>query len=161
MIEYFADVENYYRNNGLRKPKGCSEIEIKSLEDRVGFALPSAYVSFLKLMGRDSKGVLCGTNCFINDVEENTQYLPELLFENGVEFDLPSDYLAFFCHQGYIISWFSLPKESENPTCYLYCEGSTDQPIEQGRFKQFITSEILSTAKVRSELKNRKPWWKF
>jgi len=161
MIEYFSDIQNHFAQNMLKKPVGCSESEIIELEKNVGFDLPDAYKAYLRLMGRDYKGVLCGTDCYVDHVLENTEYLPELLAENNIEFKLPKNYLAFFCHQGYIIAWFTLPKESENPTCYIFSEGTTDYPQECGRFKQFISSDILGNAKISLELRRAKKWWQF
>lgn len=158
-IEYFKNIENYFGQNGLEKPVGCSASEISQLEERVGFELPDAYKAYLKLMGRDYKGVLCGTDCFIDHVIENNEDLPELLEENNVDYELPENYLTFLCHQGYIMAWFALPKESENPTCYIFSEGTTKVPEECGKFTQFITSDIMGNAKLRLELRRQKKWW--
>lgn len=161
MHKYFGDVINFFEDKGLPFPKGCTEEEIDLLERIIGFKLPDAYRAYLSLMGNDHNGVMRGTDCFADSVEENTGYLPGLLEENKVKFQLPENYLAFFCHQGYIIAWFELPAESNNPVCYLFSEGSTKEPIEYGGFKQFITKDIMGNAKIEVELKLYKKWWQF
>ena len=158
-MKYFDDIMVFFERNGIKKPVGCKQSEIDALEVEVGFTLPEVYKEYLLFMGRDYKGVLKGTDCFIDDAISNTKYLPELLGENKIVFKLPENYLAFFCHQGYIISWFALPCESDNPVCYFFSEGTTENPIEYGRLKQLITKDILDNVKIEIELRATKKWW--
>src|SRR5574338_874215 len=109
------------------QPRGCWNIEINSLEKQIGFELPIAYKEYLKFMGRDYDGILCGSNCFITDAIENTKYLPELLAENEIDFILPQHYLAFYSHQGYILAWFELPKINEDPPVWLFIESENKE----------------------------------
>ena len=168
MNEYFNNIDTYFSLNNIRKPDGCSESEIDDLEKKVGFELPRAYKEYLSLMGRDYDGVMCGTDCFVNHATENTEYLSELLKENDLKYALPENYLAFFCHQGYIISWFELPKKNDNPICYYYHEAETTKPIEIGTFSEFMSGDIIGMAnekiecrKIEVELKMNKKWWQF
>ncbi len=161
MIEYFLDIKNQLEQANLEKPIGATEDEINSVQKTIGFELPAAYKGYLSLMGKDYKGVMIGTDCFIGDVTENTEYLPQLLKENSVEFDLAKNYLAFFCHQGYMVGWFNLPKESENPKCYFYSEGSTKKPIEFSSFVEFMSKDIRGNIKLRIEERMQKKWWQF
>ncbi len=109
------------------EPRACSDYEINNLEKQIGLELPLAYREFLKFMGKDFSGIFRGTDCFINNVIENTKYLPELLAENKIDFDLPQNYLAFFSHQGYIMGWFELPKENENPPVWFFAESDENE----------------------------------
>jgi hypothetical protein len=106
------EIEDFYKTNKLKKPIGCADSEIFALEKSVGFELPAAYKDYLFFMGNDYNGVMRGTDCFVNNVKENTDYLPELLKENNIEGGLADNYLVFYNHQGYIASWFNLPKEN-------------------------------------------------
>ncbi len=161
MMRYFDDIEKFLEQNRFEKPVGCSMSEIEELEKKVGFDLPESYKAYLALMGRDYKGIMRGSDCFIDHVIENTEYLSELLQKNNVSYELPKNYLAFFCHQGYIMAWFKLPKENDNPACYFYSEGTTDVPIKHDNFKQFISADIMDNAKIETELKQDKRWWNF
>ena len=88
----------------------------------------------------------------LRDVIEYTEYVPELLAENSVNFVLPEHYLAFFGHQGYMVAWFVLPKENDNPLCYFFGEGqmhngqTITKPIIEGTFTEFLFIEIKGTA---------------
>ncbi len=160
-MEYFSEVKKFFEQHRFQPPCGCSTLEIDEFEKIVGFKLPKAYKAYLALMGKDYKGVMRGTDCFIDHAIENTKYLPELLAENNVRFNLAENYLAFFCHQGYIIAWLNLPKEDENPGYYFYSEGTTDCPVEEKNFAEFISTDIIGNAKIDLELRKYKRWWQF
>lgn len=168
MTNYFTHIENHFSLNQLKKPVGCSESEITDLEKSIGFKLPNAYKAYLKFLGRDYDGVLCGTDCFIDHAIENTEYLSELLQQNHIEYNLPENYLVFFCHQGYITAWFELPKKNEDPFCYYYHEGEADTPVKKGTFSEFMSEELLERVdsaleceRLIAELKMNKKWWQF
>jgi len=160
-MRYFKDVKEAFDWNGVKQPKGCSVEEVDELEAKIGFPLPAAFREYLIFMGKDYKGVMVGTNCFITDVISNTEYLPELLEENNLDYKLPKNYLAFFGHQGYIMSWFALPCVEDNPVCYFFSEGTHEYPVECGDFKQFMTNDILDNAKIWIELRLSKKRWKI
>jgi hypothetical protein len=168
MAEYFTNIRDELSLNKLKKPIGCPESEITDLEKRIGFELPDAYKAYLKLLGRDYDGVLCGTDCFIDHAIENTEYLSVLLNQNHIEYDLPESYLVFYCHQGYINAWFELPMKSEDPICHYYHEVDTDAPIEKGTFSEFMSKETLDRIdealecrRLIAELKMNRKWWQF
>ncbi len=161
MMRYFDDVKGAFDRNGIKQPIGCSVEEVEELESKIGFSLPAAYKEYLLFMGKDYKGVMVGTDCFITDVVSNTEYLPELLEENNLDYKLPKNYLAFFCHQGYIMSWFALPCAENNPVCYFFSEGTHELPVVYGGFKQFMTKDILGNAKIEVELRSSKKWWQI
>jgi hypothetical protein len=138
------------------EPAGCPEEEIASLEHRLGFKLPMAYVQFLRWMGRDTQGMFAGSDCFIHHVERNTRYLPKLLAKNGIEFRLPEHYLAFFSHQGYQMVWFALPPDSDDPACWGFCEGHTPEPQPMGKFTEWLRRCLKDEAKAIAMLWSRR-----
>ncbi len=149
-MSYFDEFIRYIEDHGLEKPIGCTNDEIIRLEDSLGYSLPSSYKEFLSLLGKDYDGVMVGTNCFISDINSNNEYLPELLQENNLSHFIPTEkYLAFFCHQGYMMAWFSLPAESENPLCMHFFEGSTKEPKVYGTFSEFMETDLLGNAKLK------------
>ncbi len=165
-MQYFKEVTDYFNKHKLSYPVGSSKDEIINLQKSLDCELPKAYREYLELMGKDYKGVMVGTDCFLSDVESNNQYLPEFLKENNqVNYKLPKKHLAFFCHQGYMMAWFSLPNENHDPQCDYYFEGSSETPKEYGSFSEFMKKDILGNAKltVENQLheKLRKKWWQI
>ncbi len=164
-MEYFEEFKKFLEFHNLESPAGCSKEEILGLEKSIGYSLPKAYKDYLYLVGKDYEGVMVGTDCFVDNVISNNKYLPELLEENKLSTDnLPDNYLAFFCHQGYMMAWFQLPADKDDPVCYHYFEGSTKVPQEYGTFSEFMNTDLIGNAKLRVE--NRKfeknnKWWKF
>ncbi len=144
-MDYLVDVKKVYRKNISRfsRPKGCLKQDIRVLEKEIGFPLPEAYKQFLLWMGCDYKGVFIGTDCFLRDAVKNTEYLPDLLTENKLNFQLSEHYLAFYSHQGYVMAWFDLPKESEDPSVWFWGEGQgLDIPIKKKSFTDFLKEQI-------------------
>lgn len=149
-MDYLSEIKQFYKRqvSRFRKPKGCGKELIEKLEDEIGFLLPAAYKQFLQWMGCDFYGVFVGSDIFLRDVVSNSKYLPELLKENGLEHDLPDNYLAFFSHQGYVMAWFALPKESENPAVWFWGEGQgLSKPIKFESFTDFLSKQMRSVVK--------------
>ncbi len=165
-MRYFKEFTDYLEKHELELPIGCSDKEISDFERSFGYVLPKAYTEYLLLMGQDYDGVMVGTNCFLSDVASNNEYLPDLLEENNLSgYTLPEKYVAFFCHQGYMMAWFSMPSENDDPICSYYFEGTTEKPEEYGTFSEFMKKDILGNAKFRVENKRyekiRRRWWQF
>jgi len=86
----------------------------------------------------------------------NTEYLPELLKENNIEYTLTEHYLAFFGHQGYLSAWFELPKQNDNPIVYFWGEGQELQkPESQGAFTDFLFRDMVGFASILPKLYKR------
>lgn len=160
-----APAKDFYNRN-LKKymgiPKGSSENEIEELEKYFGEKLPIVYKDYLRWMGNDTNGVLRGSNCFLEDVIENTETLTELLEGNKVNYKLPEKYLVFFEHQGYMASWFALPAEDEDPECFHFSEGRPNTgPKMAGDFSTLMNDDIIGMGKITLELYRNKKWWQF
>ena len=81
----FLDTKRFYDRAIHRRfgnPLGADEAEVSGLEEALGVSLPREYKRFLSWMGSDSKGIFRGTDLFVTDIVENTNYLPEFLEEN-------------------------------------------------------------------------------
>ncbi len=144
----------YYRTHlqaQFGEPQGCSTAEVDELEQRIGYPLPAAYREFLLWMGKHKDGVFRGSEWFASDVAENTEYVGDLLRENGVDWRPKGPILSFFCHQGYMIAWFDLPANGDDPPCYFYSEGKgMDVPEQRERFSEFLLTELEGLAAGRS-----------
>lgn len=119
-LKYFSKANAFLRKNHLPKPVGCNNAEVNAHENRLGVPLPAAVREYLRFMGGDYEGVLCGTNCFIRDVSINDESLRELLQDNDLLHKLPQRYLMVFCHQGYQIAWIELPVTDPDPICMFF-----------------------------------------
>jgi len=175
-LKYFNDSKQFLAANGIPDPVGCSEREISEIEARYGYEMPEAYREYLLWMGKDYYGVLQGTDGFFEDTYENGEDFPELFEDMPLEnYELPEQYIVFFCHQGYMYGWFSIPTLDPDPICYHYFEGTTPEPITAGTFSEFINKQIISMARIhiqlvkdekadleeRDKLKQSRKWWEF
>ncbi len=136
----------------LGRPKGCRSEAIVAMEKNCGFDLPIAYRQYLSWMGNDKNGIFKGTECFVDNVAGNTEWLPKLLAENKIDFHLPAHYLAFFSHQGYRVAWFELPKTSEDPSVWLFSEGDGKMPTLQRPFTEWILRQMRTLAPLLPQL---------
>lgn len=120
--------------------RGASEAEVVALERALGTRLPADYRAFLLWMGRDTEGMWQGTDCFIDDIVENTEGLPELLALHGLAGELAERYVCVLMHQGYIALWFDVPTDSDDPQAFLFHEGQTERGIQpvQTVMKMFL-----------------------
>lgn len=148
-IDYLAEARHIHSRAvepSRGRPVGASEDDVAQLEADLGFDVPLAYRQYLLWMGKDHDGIFRGTDCFYGDDFGNTEGLPELLEENGVDFPLPPRYLAFFMHQGYIALWFVLPRESDDPPVWIYHEAEMKRPRVFGKFTDWLASYLKSNA---------------
>ncbi|MBI3220949.1 MAG: SMI1/KNR4 family protein [Bacteroidetes bacterium] len=120
----------------------CSTEEIKKLEDTLQIKLPEAYREYLSVMGKYSGKINEGTDCFYDDLIRIQAWPKELLKENSVLDELPSDAFVFSMHQGYEF-WYFRISEGNNPPVYGYHEGDDDPQLLIAQFPTF-TDYILN-----------------
>lgn len=141
----------------IGKPEGCGQEEIVVIEKKIGHPLPEAYCQFLKWMGKDYRGIFVGCNWFVTDVINNTEWLPQLLAENNINFELPEHYLVFFSYRRYMAAWFELPKEKDNPTAYLFNKRKElTIPTIEGNFTDFLFKDMRDLAYFLPEIHKKK-----
>jgi hypothetical protein len=155
-FKYLNEIIEFHEKNVQPykgSPVGCADVEIEDIEKYFGFELPMAYKEYLKFMGKDYQGVFVGSDWFIKHIVGNTEWIPELLRENEIEFELPENYLAFFCHQGYLTAWFELPKLDENPPVWFFKESEDDKPpYIFGTFTEFLFEDMRGMASFLPKL---------
>lgn len=161
-MDYLTEIKKYhaeYVEPYIGKPEGCGQEEIVGIEKKLGYPLPEAYCQFLKWMGKDYRGIFFGCNWFITDVIDNTEWLPQLLAESNIEFELPEHYLVFFSYRRYITTaaWFELPKENDNPTAYLLNKRKElTLPTMEGNFTDFLFKDMRDLAYLLPEVHKKK-----
>ncbi len=143
---YLSSIKDMYAKryaSEFGEPRGCSERDVKALEQDLGQRLPEAYREYLLWMGNDMHGRLKGSDWFISDVRENTVALPELLSENDVTTDKLDDLFCFFMHQGYMAAWFNLSQTADDPECFFFSEGNDAEEIDGPKvFSEFLKVEL-------------------
>lgn len=125
--------------------EGCSENEIKELEDEIGHSFPTVYREFLLAAGHRAGLLFQGTDIFFGSLRGLTQEANELLEENQEPFTLPADTFVFSMHQGYEFNYFRF-SERENPPVYQYIEGEGDPKLAWDSFSNFLSDGINVTA---------------
>ena len=143
---HLTSIKNSYSKryaSEFGEPRGCSERDVKILEQSLGRRLPAAYREYLLWMGNDKHGRLKGSDWFLSDVRENTAALPELLSENEISIDQLDDPFCFFMHQGYMAAWFDLSQTSDDPECFFFSEGNDAGDVEGPKmFSEFLKKEL-------------------
>ncbi|WP_452219433.1 SMI1/KNR4 family protein [Lacinutrix salivirga] len=109
--------------------KGCSQNQIKEIEELAVSKLPECYVEFLEVMGFEMdrkapgmRGYLLGTTVFYPSIKWLNETWAEQLTEDGSSLELPENAFVFYDHQGYLFAFFKLD-EGDNPPVYGYEEG--------------------------------------
>ena len=144
------EIKEFYRREiqpKLGNPVGATPDEIDKLEKAIGCELPDAYREFLLWMGKDHRGIFQGSDCFIEHVPDNKEVLENLLRDNKVEYEVPSNCIVFFTHQGYIAAWFFAGKAEPDPEIWVYSESiEMEKPQTYGTFSGWLSAEISGLA---------------
>jgi hypothetical protein len=104
---------------------GCSEEEIKDIEQRFHLKLPGLYKDFLRVMGRKAGNLFYGENMFYPEVlkfQENAKFMMMNDDLTAPLIELPPTAFVFGHHQGEQFLFF-LTSESDDPSVYHYLEG--------------------------------------
>lgn len=135
----------YSKQYGARYgvPCGSSEHEITELEKAFRKRLPGVFREYLRWMGNDKRGRLEGSDWFLDNIHENTEYLSDFLLENEVAVEGFIQPLCFFVHQGYMAAWFDLGNSQDDPDCYYFFEGNRSKQIDGPvKFTSFLAKEL-------------------
>ncbi|NOV02956.1 SMI1/KNR4 family protein [Paenibacillus planticolens] len=128
---------------------GCSEAEIKILEQEMGIKLPETYRQYLLAVGHYSGRLFQGTDTNFSQIKELQSETVELLRENNNPVVLPDSTFVFSMHQGYEIRFFKL-NEGDNPPVMEWYEGSTKGIIKlYDSFEEFLSDSIYQHTVIR------------
>lgn len=110
--------------------KGCTDEEIKTVQQYASQKLPECYIEFLQIMGKEAY-FLTGYNYNFAEVMHLRGSAESMMFEaygdNGLTF-LRKDDFVFFDSQGCTCCFFNLT-EGDNPPVYFY-SGLLTQPVK-------------------------------
>ncbi|MED4532573.1 SMI1/KNR4 family protein [Metabacillus fastidiosus] len=130
----------------IEEIQGCSENEIKELEEAIGHSFPNMYRNFLLEIGHRAGLLFQGTDIFFGSIKGLTEEANELLEENQESFNLPEDAFVFSMHQGYEFNYFRF-SEGDNPPVYQYIEGEGEPKLAWDSFSSFLSDGINITSK--------------
>lgn len=130
--------ENYLINDELMI--GCSEEEVKKLEEKFKIKLPKLYRNFLLKMGHLAGGFwkddyysydyLIGDKF---DGDSLNDILIAKIIDNYPDKSLPENIFAFWCEPGDLIYCFLVEDNIDNPN-YYYSDGGSFPKLAQGTF---------------------------
>ncbi|BFT72603.1 hypothetical protein PAENIP36_40450 [Paenibacillus sp. P36] len=128
---------------------GCSEAEIKLLEQEMGIRFPESYRQYLLAVGHYSGRLFQGTDMQFLQLKELQDEANKLLRENNNPVVLPAGTFVFSIHQGYEIRFFDLT-EGENPPVMEWYEGSMKGIVKlYDSFEEFLTDSIYQHTVIK------------
>ena len=130
--------------------KGCTEEDLETLEDRYDLALPEAYKSCMRHIGRYPGTLLAGSEFAYPEMELQTKFAKEITEEHATHFQLPDDIFVFRGLQGYAFDCFRTA-EGDDPPVYLLTKfesekggGRYDLRQESESFSKWLFKKIES-----------------
>ena len=133
--------------SGSAKVIGCSEDEIRLLEEGCDVVLPWAYQRFLRLMGRQPGDLLKGTDIGYERVFSLRESADLALARWKSPFRLRRDDFVFCGHEGYSFVFFST-MEGDNPPIYAL----NPQWLEPKRSFERFTDWLLDVVSAEYDL---------
>ena len=128
--------------------RGCTESEIRLIEEHLNLRLPKVYREFLKKMGRQAGKLFVGTDMFYNDLFDNREGFQELLEEDEFSFDLKPSIFVFAGHQGYTYLFFDTEESLIDPPVYSYNEGELQIKRLYDSFSDFLSESLENLKKI-------------
>ena len=130
--------------------EGCTEEDLETLEDRYDLALPEAYKSCMRHIGRYPGTLLAGSEFAYPEMELQTKFARETAEEYATNFELPADIFVFCGLQGYAFDCFRT-EMGDDPPVYLFMDfepekdgGGYDLRQQSDSFSEWLFDEITS-----------------
>ena len=133
--------------------QGCSDVEIRDIEESLQIHLPATYVRFLKLAGKGAGSFLIGTDWMYPRVKELRSTAQWLLKESGSSYELSADAHVFTCHQDYNFLMFHC--DGHDPAVWLYMEADSAPKKVFDRFTDWLSQCVSDEASLLAEVKRR------
>lgn len=137
-----------------RPPVGCSPLQLETMEQELGHALPPAYRAFLERLGKDDGGCFLGQKWTAESLRLNHMLLDEVLEENELRERLPAEHLVFVADEGMLYAWFKLPATDEDPPVYALTLGeeTTHEDIQEyPSFSSFLLESLTHAVEALLE----------
>lgn len=118
--------------------QGCSETEIRQIENTCPKPLPAAYKKFLSVLGVTAGSFLRGSDFLLSTLPTLRSGAQRLLEESGAAYALAADDFVFASHQGYTFLFFKLG-EGDDPKVYRYVEGDEKPELVSNTFSDWFS----------------------
>lgn len=156
--DYLRDVKSFINKYPqlVSELVGCSERQIKDLENKLNLTLPITYKEFLRWMGVKGGLLLRGSDVYygylIGSVWQSPdssmkKHAAELLNEYGFDANrLLEDSIVIMSHQGTAIQYIKV-NEGDNPPVYMFAEQG--KWLEEGpsKWANSYSEHLLQTFK--------------
>lgn len=123
---------------------GCTDDEIREIEQKEDVTLPTAYEEFLRRMGKSAGGFLRGMDFLYPRMIGLTKAARELMAECGVTDELTTDDFAFISSQGCSYLYFDT-NAGENPPVYRYIEYDEEPEQVTETFTEWLHKSVSDT----------------
>ncbi len=144
------EIADAFRSAGF-SIQGCSDHEVRELEQRLGHVLPRGYREFLLALGRDQGDFLKGSDLACDKVVCLQAEARSLLSDSGSSFRLVESQVVFVSHQGYQFLFID-GAEGHDPPVWHYLEHDEEPKRVSESFSAWLVAtlneEAESLAKV-------------
>lgn len=141
-----AQSQKYYEDHlGAKfgQPVGASAAEIRTPENELGFALPTAYRQFVAWVGLESNGQGPLESCHPKYVIGNNRDLPAFLKECGVPFQPGRPFICPYFANYHVAVWFYCDEDAADPRVNVFRESSQWGPeFNRWTFSNWLLQEL-------------------
>jgi hypothetical protein len=131
---------------------GCTDQEIRSIEDHFQVQLPICYRDFLKVMGRYAGDFMAGTDYSFPKMFGFRQGAEKVLQKHLPEYKLPPNAFVFFSHQGYNYEWFNCHDHADDPPVFLFSEVDKKPRTVSDSFSAWLLAAVNDDIAAYREL---------
>jgi hypothetical protein len=148
---------------GLASPDaviGCSDQEIRIIEERFDLELPKVYKECLKILGKCAGSFLQG-NVFLYPelLEFGDRARQKVAGWEGWNLNLPDKAFVFAEPSGEDFLFFDTSTSSEDPPILTYFEGSGHFEKVADSYSEFLEKKLVDSESYRKE-PSAVPWWR-
>lgn len=120
---------------------GCSEEEIREIEEACDVALPETYRSFLEHMGKGAGNFLLGCDCFYPKIRHQKEAAEDAIQLMDADFEFGDGDFVFMGLQGHSF-WFFNTLNGDDPPVYHYMEGDAEATKESDSFSEWLFEQL-------------------
>lgn len=123
--------------------KGCTEEDLRALEDRYDVTLPETYKSCMRHIGRNPGRFLEGSHFAYPGVRRQTEFAKRIAEEEDADFEFPDTAFVFHGLQGYAFDYFDTER-GDDPPVYLFTQfdGEFESRRQADSFSKWLFGEI-------------------
>ena len=138
-----------------RDIRGCSDAEIRELENHFEIRLPKVYKDFLKRMGKGAGLFMQGTDIFYEWLFGNREAMEDVLTLDKNPFSISKQVFVFSSHQGYIFHFFDTSAAQDDPPVYGYGEGELKPRLVNESLSDFLKTAIDEQIEGWAQVRNK------